>query len=76
MTEPGSGDRETDERAGRGIMPDCIGWKAVSYALGVSEKTAREWERSHAIPVVWFGSRAAGYSDRLRACALRRGRAA
>ncbi|MBI2394990.1 MAG: hypothetical protein HYV09_35800 [Deltaproteobacteria bacterium] len=34
------------------------------------------WEAAYGLPVVWFGGSAAGYSDRLRACAMRRRRAA
>lgn len=68
----GSGDRETDERAAKGQPPDCIGWKSIASALGISERWAREWERRFDLPVVYFGARAAGYTDRLRACAMRR----
>ena len=72
----GSGDRETDERAARGLPPDCVGWKAIGDALGISERWAREWERKFNLPVVYWGARAAGYADRLRACAVRRRAAA
>lgn len=71
MTEQyGSGDQVTDQRALAGQRPDAIGWKAVADALGVSERTARSWERQFKLPVIWWGSYAAAYSDRLRACAL------
>ena len=68
--QQGSGDLETDRRAAAGQRPDVVGWKGVADALGVSERTARDWERRFHLPVIWWGSYAAGYSDRLRACAM------
>ena len=63
-------DRETADRAARGVRPDLLGWGAIAGELGVTEKTARRWERLYGLPVVWFGSYASAYSDRLRACAM------
>ena len=66
----GSGDPVTDQRAAAGVHPDVVGWKDVARVLGVSERTARDWERRYRLPVIWWGSYAAAYADRLRACTL------
>lgn len=64
-----TGDRETDERAARGVRPDVERWKGIAEVLGVSERTARAWERD-GMPVVSWGAKfVAAYSDRLLAWA-------
>ena len=66
----GSGDPVTDQRVSQGQKPDVVGWKSVAHVLGVSERTARDWEERYHLPIVWWGSYAAAYADRLRVCAL------
>jgi len=65
-------DRETRQRSERGERPDLIGWAAICAELGVTEKTARRWERGEGMPVInWGPTQVAAYSNRLRAWAAK-----
>lgn len=66
-----SGDAETDARVARGDRPDAIGWSKIAKALGVNWRTAMDWEKRYRLPIVNYGSYAAAYSDRLRACVMK-----
>ena len=71
-------DKDTVERAKRGIKPDCIGWQQIADALGLrSAKTARDWERRYGMPIInWGPNQVAAYADRLRVWAATQPRAA
>ena len=70
----GSGDAETDRRAAAGMRPDVQRWKGLADVLGVSERTARAWERE-GMPVISYGPKfVAAYADRLLAWIATRSR--
>lgn len=63
-------DYETERRVQANVKPDTIGIKAIASELGIAVATVHRW-RARGLPVVRWGGAAAGYSDRLRAYALR-----